>query len=322
MLSLLVLSVALADCPVVPRLRDDDDRVSVLSQNLKFIATGTAKADRAAILGDYLEAHPDIDLLLLSEARALDPLRDTLGDWCFYTQEGSPDAYQWAPGSLSPGGLVLGVRQRATGEVREVGAAAGRVYRARAVSLAEGFLGKIVGFEKGWAVVEVDGTSWVWTHTQASYERRPLLGVGSEGRGRAGQFADLAGDLGHAERPVLVTGDLNLLEGVNHPSTAEAARADAQTLERFSAFTGIRFAADRGPCREGSFLGTLRGVADSVFTSAVFDRVGTNAAFDAQHPDTALACERIEADGLHVSDHLGIRISAPFATPVVYTPAP
>lgn len=322
MLSLLVVAVALADCPAVPQLRDDDGQVSVLSQNLKFIATGTAKADRAAILADYLGAHPDIDLLLLSEARTLDPLRDTLAEWCFYTQEGAPDAYQWALGSLSPGGLVLGVRQRATGEARDVGAAAGRVYRARAVSLAEGFLGKIVGFEKGWAVVEIDGTAWVWTHTQASYERRPLLGVGGEGRGRAGQFADLAGDLGRAEHPVLVTGDLNVLEGLAHPSTADAARADALTLERFSAFTGIRFAADRGPCHDGSFLGALRGAAEGVFSGAVFDRVGTNAAFDATHPGTALACERIEADGLHLSDHLGIRISAPFGTPVVYTPAP
>lgn len=322
MLSLIAFAVALADCPATPRLRDDDDQVSVLSQNLKFIATGTAKADRAAILADYLEVHADIDLLLLSEARALDPLRDTLDDWCFYTQEGPPLAYQWALGTLSPGGLVLGVRQRATGTAREVGAEAGRVYRARAVSLAEGFLGKVVGFEKGWAVVEIDGTAWVWTHTQASYERKPLLGAGSEGRGRVGQFADLAGDLGHAEHPVLVTGDLNLLEGAAHPSAADAARADAVTLERFSTFTGIRFAADRGPCHGGSFLGALRGVADNVFSGAVFDRVGTNAAFDTEHPGTALACERIEADGLHLSDHLGIRISAPFATPVVYTPSP
>ncbi len=318
------LTATAGECPAAPLLRDPDDHVTALSQNLKFIATGGHKVARAELLAEYLAVHPEVDLLLLSEARSLGPLRAGLRGWCFYTQVGHPLAYRWAAGDLSPGGLVLAVRQRSSGEPRHLSAEAGRVFRARPVTLAEGFLGKIAGFEKGWAVAHVDGTSMVWTHTQASYASSPLRGAGGPGAGREGQFADLAADLGHAEHPVLLTGDLNVLDGAPSPDggVQAAGRRDARTLSGFSALTGIRFGSAGDPCPGGSFLGALRGVADSVFVGATFDRVGTNGAFDAQHVGAQFGCERIEGEGLRLSDHLGVRIHAPFGASPVYTLGP
>lgn len=317
----LAMAAPASACPAAPVLRDADADVTALAQNLKFIATGGQKQARAELLASYLASRPEVDLLLLSEARSLSALRASMVDWCFYTQEGNPSAYVWAEGELSPGGLVLGVRQREAGEARAVEAGAGQVFRARAVTLAEGFLGKLAGFEKGWAVARVDGTALVWTHTQASYERSPMRGAGGPGFGRQGQFADLATDLGRAQHPVLVTGDLNVLEGAPsaHPEVQAAGRRDADTLSGFTRLTGIRFGAPGAPCAGGTFLGALRGVANSVFVGASFDRVGTNDAFDQAHPGTELACARIEAEGLRLSDHLGVRIHAPFTASPVYT---
>lgn len=298
-------------------LRDNDDQVTILAQNIKFIATGGKKDQRAAMLASHLHTDPEVDLLLLSEARQIGPLREALAQWCVYAQAGPDSAYEWSLDNASPGGLVLAVRQRESGLERTIAAMAGRVFRSRPVTLAEGFLGRIAGFEKGWAVAGVDGTEFVWTHTQASYARFPARGAGSTGVGRAGQFDDLAFDLGRTERPTLVTGDLNLHDGTESldPSVRGAAEIDVATLSRFSSLTGVHFPADRAPCSGGSFLGTIRAAAAEVFPGLVLDRVGTNPAFVAAHPETRTSCEHIKSGGLSVSDHLGVRIAAPFDSP-------
>lgn len=221
----------------------------MLAQNLKFILTGERRRARSALLADWLRGEGDrVDLLLLSEARLMSPLEAEARDWCFYTQLAeAQEGYRWAPISAGrpPGGLALGVRRREAGVLRSVGGPAGRRYRARPTSLAEGFLGKLLRFEKGWAGVEVDGTQIVWSHTQASYKRDPATGAGGEATGRAGQFEDLADDLGRPDRATLLTGDLNLLAGfspsdaTHEPRVAAARAQDDATVTRFRARTGI-----------------------------------------------------------------------------------
>lgn len=249
MLPLLVPFALAAECPAAPALRDPDGEVTALAQNLKFIVTGEKRKERTGLLRDWLDhegAH--VDLLLLSEARITRGMEDWAPEWCFYTQlPADRDGYAWAPitSGRPPGGLALGVRQRDEGVERSVGLLAGRKYRARPTSLAEGFLGKLFNFEKGWAGVRIDDTHLVWSHTQASYRKDPSVGAGEAGRGRAGQFEDLAEDLGRPEHATLLTGDLNLLAGfrpkrADDEPRVEAARAkDDATVARFREQTGI-----------------------------------------------------------------------------------
>jgi hypothetical protein len=317
---LLSAFVAAAACPEQPVLVDADATVTVLSQNLQFIAVGPRRAERAALLDRWLlGAGADVDLLLLSEAREPGRLEAELEDFCFYAQRGAGSAYHWAPQSArSPGGLVLGVRQRDEGVVRDIGAAAGRAFRSRPVTLAEGWLGKIARFVKGWAAVDVSGASLRWTHTQASYARKPERGAGrvspARGIGRAGQFAELAESIPDTE-PVLLTGDLNLLESF-HPTDpaveARVARArgiDTQTVARFFERTGMALFGG-AHCPQGSFMGSVDAaeVPRSPFRGARFDRVGVNEAFRARFPATQVACAEIREGDLRVSDHLGVTI--------------
>lgn len=312
-------SVAWA-CPERPLLRDVDDDLVLLSQNLQFIVVGEARRARAALLDDYLDGEGgDVDLLLLAEARDVGALRSGLDGWCFYAQSGDPAAYAWAPAEerRPPGGLVLGVRQRDRGREKVIDEPAGSVFTSRPVSLAEGWLGRIAGFVKGWAEVRVDGTAFTWTHTQASYARSPVRGAGRPGVGRAGQFQELAGSLS-VERPTLLTGDLNVLEGF-HPAdpgveakVAPARHIDTGTIEDFLARTRMAFFGHPS-CDDGTFVGTVRTdeESDSPFRGARFDRVGANELFTTLHPETAIECTEIRRAQLRVSDHRGVRIAVP-----------
>lgn len=320
MLGLLLSTFAVAACPALPTLRDDDDRLVMLEQNLQFILIGQQKDDRARLLETWLagEGHA-VDLLLLSEARDVPPLEAAMPDWCFYGQGGNGrDGYVWQPADLgrSPGGLVVGVRQRDTGTLRFIDAPAGHVYEARPVSLAEGWLGRLGNFVKGWATLEVDDTTYTWTHTQASYTHHPELGAGGPGVGRRGQFDQLATALDRA-RPTLVTGDLNVLDGFYTADVAfdallaPARRIDADTLQAFAAHAGIHF-GDRA-CTSGTFVGTVDATdpSDDPYAGAVFDRVGVNDAFWARHPDSTVQCEEVRSGALRVSDHRGLVITVP-----------
>ena len=317
MVVLLASLAPAATCPASPELRDDDDVLTVLAQNMQLIAVGPVRTERGAVLGRWLDGPgAAVDLLFLSEGRDLDPLSAAMPDWCLYVQAGSGmEGYRWelAGGERSPGGLVLGVRQRPEGVLRSLDGLAGRVFRARSVSLAEGLLGRLAGFAKGWAGVGWDGARLVWTHAQASYDRHPAAGAGREGVGRAGQMQDLADDLGRSDAPVLVTGDLNALDGFasGDEEIRAAGEVDRGTLDRFFVRTGIRFG--RGPCAGGSFLGSVfrDQPSDSAIAGASLDRVGLNAAFEANHPDTRVACAEIAEGRLRVSDHRGLLISVP-----------
>lgn len=317
-LSLVLVATASAACPRTPSFRDGDGDVVILAQNLKFIATGGQRDARATILANYLKSEgAAVDLLLLSEARDADTIEEHVGEWCFYSQAGNGlDGYRWDPaGSAgrSPGGLVLGVRQRSEGLQRGIAGSAGRVYRARPVSLAEGLLGPLVGFVKGWAGLDIDGTRIVWTHTQASYDAHPERGAGNAAKGRAGQFHDLAGDLGRSSQPTLVTGDLNVLDDTPVPKARIAAGIDGKTLADFVASTGIHFAPPRAACADGTFVGTLapdgRG---GKLAGAALDRVGVNDAFNARHPGMTVGCADISSPKLRLSDHRGLLIDVPF----------
>lgn len=322
MLLLLTATLALADCPRVPELRDPDGQLTVLEQNLKFIATGSRRSERASLLAHYLANEGEsVDLLLLSEARITDSLEDW-PDWCFYTQvgDGLGDGYRWTAiqDGRSPGGLAMGVRQNDVGTLRAIGAPAGRRYRARPVTLAEGLLGRIFNFRKGWATLVVDGTQLVWTHTQASYARHPEKGAGGIGHGRAGQFADLADDLGRPVEATLLTGDLNLLAGftphcsVDEPRVCRAREIDDATVTTFEARTGLNLSWF---AQAKTFVGTfLKGEAeDSWDLEAPYDRVGVNEAFLARHPGTEVRLVDIGNEHMRVSDHLGLTITIPFA---------
>lgn len=318
MLLLLLLPAANAACPAMPALMDADDELTVLEQNLKFISVGAHREERAGLLHRYLaEEGRDVDLLLLSEARLTRTLPSA--DWCFYTQAGGADGYAWAPleSGTPPGGLAMGVRHREVGRLRAI-AGGGRPFRARPVSLAEGVLGSLVHYVKGWASLVVDGTQIVWSHTQASYRRRPERGAGALGRGRSGQFDDLADDIGHPDRATLITGDLNLLAGFTGRSEADEARVqrardiDARTMDAFQTRTGVDLAwfADAG-----TFVGSVftKPRAATWDVEAKYDRVGVNPAFLARHPGTHVAAVEIRGDRFRVSDHLGLRITIPFA---------
>lgn len=319
-----------AACPPGPTLRDADSEVTVLEQNLKFIATGGRRAERAAVLASWLEDEGDhVDLLLLSEARLISPIEAALPDWCFYAQHGDGDAtpYEWVPrgSQTATTGLVMAVRTRDEGVERPLGQEAGRRFRSRPTSLAEGLLGRIANYHKGWAGLEIDGTRLVWSHTQASYKRRPERGAGEPGRGRAGQFEELAGELGHRERPLLLTGDLNLLDlfrpdRADHEERARAAREiDGATVRHFQERTGVDFRwpwsrgarEDAGP---GTFAGGVRRdrTERSWDIGARYDRVGVNEAFKQRHPGTRVRPVEIARGELRVSDHLGIEITIPY----------
>ncbi|MFZ5482286.1 MAG: endonuclease/exonuclease/phosphatase family protein [Myxococcota bacterium] len=323
MLLLTLLAQAEAHCPDAPALRDPDGEVVVLSQNLKFIATGAHRAERAALLARYLAGEgAAVDLLLLSEARITDELRMWSADWCFYTQDGDGvrEPYHWhvLSDDHPPAGLALGVRQRPWGVERAVAGHAGRRFRARPVSLAEGFLGRLVGYHKGWAGLVVDDTQIVWSHTQASYHRRPARGAGEARRGRRGQFEDLAQDLGRPDRATLLTGDLNLLAGFrperdeDDAYVRDARAVDDRTVGWFRELTDIDL--DWFKAREGTFRGSVRKDKDHPFwdRDAPYDRVGVNAAFLRRHPGTKVRPVEIADDVLRVSDHVGLVITIPY----------
>lgn len=328
-----LLNLALA-CPTVPSLRDEDGSLTALSQNLKFITTGGRREERARLLGDWLgDEGRAVDLLLLSEARLTGPLVAELPDFCFYNQTPRVDGtYEWAllGGDTPPGGLVLGVRQRPEGVPRLVSIQAGARFRAAPATVVEGFLGRLMGYEKGWADLVVDGTRIVWSHTQASYRKRPDVGAGGAEKGRAGQFDDLAQDLGHPEHPTLLTGDLNLLDRFRRPDasagTQAASEVDAETVERFERRTGLLFHLPRGwldhdhrddDGHDGTFLGGLWPDREEPVwdQGADYDRVGVNAAFVYSHPETKVRRVAIASPELRVSDHLGLLISIPFIRP-------
>ena len=351
MLALLVPYALAADCPAEPALRDPDGEMTVLAQNLKFIITGTKRKERDALFANYL-AHEGaaVDVLLLSEARLTRSLEAWRPEWCFYTQVAlaETDGYRWAPleAGRPPAGLAMGIRQRAEGQARIVSGDAGRRYRARATSLAEGFLGQIFGFRKGWASLRIDDTQLVWSHTQASYKRRPERGAGASRRGRVGQFEDLAEDLGRPEGATLITGDLNLLAGFRPHRDEDDARIDraraidADTVARFRDHTGIDLTwpwsvdKDLEPAAEGELrlaalappapkervpVGTFAGGfdkrrADATWdVGAPYDRVGVNDAFLARHPGTRVRPVEIAQGWMRVSDHMGLEIAIPFA---------
>ncbi len=317
-IALSLSTLATAACPTMPAFRDGDGDVVILAQNLKFIATGAQRAARADLLAGYLLADgAAVDLLLLSEARDSDTIEEHVLDWCFYAQAGNGrQGYRWDPAGAgrSPGGLVLGVRQRQEGTLRGLAGSAGRVFRARPVSLAEGLLGPIVGFVKGWAGIDVDGTRIVWTHTQASYDAHPERGAGGPTFGRAGQFRDLAADLGISTLPTLLTGDLNVMDDNADPAARRAADIDGTTLAGFVASTGIRFAPPRAACAEGTFVGTLKAAGGGgKMAGAALDRVGVNDAFNTRHPGMTVGCADIRGRDLRLSDHRGLLINVPFA---------
>lgn len=318
-----------AACPVTPELRDPDGELTVLEQNLKFIATGSHRAERSALLRHYLQNEgAKVDLLLLAEARITDTLATLDADWCFYTQAGDGlSGYDWRAVQTNrpPGGLALGVRQNENGAVRHISSGGGKRFRAKAVTLAEGFLGPLVAYRKGWASLTVDGTRIVWSHTQASYHRRPEKGAGSPhalgfgGRGRAGQFDDLATDLGTPVEATLITGDLNLLAGFKPRCTEDESRVcqardiDNTTVNRFRDSTGLDL----------SWFSTVGTFAGSFFKArtnetwdaeAAYDRVGVNEAFLTRHPGTQVARVDIGEGLLRLSDHLGLTITIPFGS--------
>lgn len=315
----LLPETAYAACPAKPALLDPDDELTVLEQNLKFISVGAHREERAALLHHYLgDEGRDVDLLLLSEARITRALPSA--DWCFYTQAGGTDGYAWAPieAATPPGGLAMGVRHREAGHARAI-AGGGRAFRARPVSLAEGVLGSLVHYVKGWASLVVDGTQIVWSHTQASYKQRPERGAGALGRGRSGQFDDLADDIGRPGLATLITGDLNLLAGFTGRNDADEARVkrardiDARTMDAFKTRTGVDLSwfADAG-----TFVGSVftKPCAATWDLEARYDRVGVNPAFLVRHPGTRVSPVEIRGDRLRVSDHLGLRITIPFAS--------
>ncbi len=323
------VTFARAACPDAPRLHDGDGEVTALAQNLKFIVTGAHRTERAALLAGWLDGGGrGVDLLLLSEARMTEDLLPALPGWCLYSQtgDGLSGTYRWSPagGDRPPGGLVLGVRNRTEGPLRTVDPTAGRRFRAEPTTLVEGFVARLARYHKGWAEVTVDGSRLVWSHTQASYAAHPERGAGGPRRGRAGQFDDLADDLGRPEHPTLLTGDLNLLDRFtprsptrHHERIASAARVDTDTLARFEDRTGIEFHWFRpGLCDSegGSFFGCLfkQREARPWDAGARYDRVGVNGVFVRRHPNTQVRHVAIERGDLRLSDHDGLEISIPY----------
>lgn len=322
-------ALAAAPCPAAPELRDDDGEVTVLEQNVKFILTGERRAQRAALLARWLATEgARVDVLALSEARITGTLDVALDDFCFYTQAPEGEAYRWVPVEerVPPGGLVVGVRTREVGDLRSLQAEAGREFRAAPSTLVEGVLGRMVGYRKGWADLVIDGTHVVWSHTQASYRAHPERGAGGRGRGRAGQFDDLADDLDQTGGPILLTGDLNLLDRfrpwrARDEGRVRAAREiDHATARRFEERTGIDFhwprlrAGGEDATDDGTFLGGIfRRAPDDVWDlGARYDRVGVNEQFKQRHPGTKVRRVEIAEGSLRVSDHLGLVITIPF----------
>jgi hypothetical protein len=323
----ILASFANAACPTEPELRDDDGSVVALEQNLKFITTGGYREERAALLAGWLGGSGrHVDILLLSEARLTERLTAALPGWCLYTQDTPPGAshYRWRPieDHRPPGGLALGVRQRTEGIEREIAVEAGRRFRAHPTTLVEGFIARLANYHKGWAEVTVDGSHIVWTHAQASYGGHPDRGAGGPGRGRAGQFDDLAEDLGRPDGPTLLTGDLNLLDRfrVGEGGRAHAAVVDSETLARFEERTGIEFHWSRPALRtgdQGSFYGALErtDATPRWDQGARYDRVGVNTPFLGRHPGTRIRHVEIELGTLRLSDHDGLEITIPYGGP-------
>lgn len=325
------VTVAVA-CPRAPQLRDADGVLTVLEQNLKFIAVGGRRSERAHMFGDWLAADgEDVDLLLLEEVRLTSTLVDAMPGWCFYTQlgDGLAQSYRWRSieQERPPGGLAVGVRERPEGTLRQLGGEAGRRFRAQPATWVEGFLGRLVGYRKGWAGITVDGTRLVWSHTQASYRRHPERGAGTLGRGRSGQFDDLAADLGRRDRPTLLTGDLNLLDTFEAADAEQeacvhtACRIDGTTIAHFEARTGLDFhwprlfpRRDDGSPVHGTFLGNIFPSGDDREwdDGALYDRVGVNDAFKHAHPGALVHAVEITRHDLRVSDHAGLKIEIPF----------
>lgn len=313
---ILLAALAHAVCPEAPRFVDQDDQVVVLGQNLKFIVTGGQRGQRSDALAEWLGGEgAAVDLLLLSEARLTASLEESLVGWCLYTPDGSRDGYVWAPihAGRPPGGLALGVRSRVDGVERTVSRSAGRAFRARPTTFAEGVIGRLGAYLKGWAEVTVDGTRLVWSHMQASYARRPDRGAGGPGRGRSGQVDELASDL-VGPGATLLTGDLNLLdrhEVADLPEAARLARAvDSASVARLEAKSGIRLQRPSG----GTFWGSLwhDRPASGWDVGAPYDRVGVNAAFERRHPGSSVERVVIRRGPLRVSDHDGLRIVIPY----------
>lgn len=314
LLSLLLCTALAADpgCPAIPTLREDDRALTALAQNVKFIAGGERRAERAALLAGAVAADPAVDLLLLSEARQAAPLIAALeppagAGFCLYRQAGPRQGYRWArAGAPAPGGLLLGVRARAAGREIRLEGAAGRAFTSRALTFADGFLGPLSGFYKGFAEVRIDGVRLIWSHLQASYGPRDA-GAGGPGRGRRGQLEELAAEIAPPDLPTeahgaaLLVGDLNL----NDPRSA----ADAESVRQFEARTRVRLAG--GHCAGGTWLGSLLpGVGpgpDDFFYGADLDRVGATPALEASHA-LEVRCVEVEAQGLRLSDHRGLRI--------------
>lgn len=323
---MLLLIVAAFACPETPTVVHDDAEVTALSQNLKFIATGLQRERRARVLAGWLDGPGEaVDLLMLSEARILGELVAALPGFCFYTQagDGVEAPYTWEPlsGGEPPAGLALAVRQRSEGVAVPVGVTAGRRFRARPTSAAEGFLGKVFGYHKGWAELSVGDTRLVWSHLQASYTRRPEVGAGGPDRGRAGQVRELAETIGPTSRPTLLTGDLNLLDSFfpdgDHSHFERAREVDGESVALFESLTGLRFRAPWQDAEGGTFLGSLvRGRGEGDWdVGASYDRVALNDAFLAQHPGTRVRKVAIADGDLRVSDHLGLEIVIPFLGP-------
>lgn len=320
-------------CAPSPELRDPDGVLTVLEQNLKFIAVGGRRAERAQMLGDWLaDDGQDVDLLLLEEVRLSTSLVDAMPGWCFYTQlgDGLRQSYRWRniEEERPPGGLAIAVRTRTAGPLRDVGGDAGRRFRASPSTWVEGFLGRLVGYRKGWAGITVDGTRLVWSHTQASYRQHPERGAGARGRGRVGQFDDLAEDLGRPDHPTLLTGDLNLLDTFEAAAEGDyagrvdaARRIDGETMAHFEDRTGLDFhwprlrprRADGSPAH-GTFLGNIFNTPQDPEWDggAAYDRVGVNEAFKHQHPGALVHAVEIVRRDLRVSDHVGLKIEIPF----------
>ncbi len=321
LLTLLPFAMASSPCPADPELRDSDGDLTVLTQNLKFIATGSHRAARAELLRAYLQGDGGaVDLLLLQEARITGTLGSLAPDWCLYGQGGDGrSGYAWHPVAAvrSPGGLVLGVRRSEHGRPRRIASGGGKRFRARAVTLAEGLLGPVFAYRKGWATLTVDDTRIVWSHTQASYRRRPERGAGAPGQGRAGQFDDLATDLGRPAEATLITGDLNLLAGfrphckANEAGVCRARDIDDSTIARFRTQTGLDLSWFASV---STFAGSLfKGRGASLWDAeAAYDRVGVNDAFLERHPGAHVTTVEIGDERMRVSDHLGLRITIPF----------
>ncbi|HND34230.1 MAG TPA: hypothetical protein PLA94_29715, partial [Myxococcota bacterium] len=122
--------------------------------------------------------------------------------------------------------------------------------------------------------------------------------TGIPGIGRAGQLGELAEILEKEERPALLTGDLNLQDGV----AGTAGEVDQNSIHMLEE-RGIRLRRD---CP--TWLGSLRATSAVAHPlgDAALDRVGTNPAME-EHA-IEVRCEEWSEGRLRLSDHRGLRI--------------